>query len=239
MVAGNAGKRQNQYRILQLLHTAETLTRQDIATQLNLSMPTTLQNTNELLEYGLLKECGAMESTGGRRARKLALDENIALGLGIDIELKHVELVITNLRGKVMVQGELPLQFRDETAWYQAFQAGLEGFLQEHEVERHRILGAGLSFPGIIDGESETILRSHIFGLEHVSLDRFRACIPFPLVAANDANCSCFAELTPEQKTYLFVSLNESVGGALMLDGTLFTGDSCCRLLRFRLQSPP
>ena len=226
MVAGNAGKRQNQYRILQLLHTAETLTRQDIATQLNLSMPTTLQNTNELLEYGLLKECGAMESTGGRRARKLALDEDIALGLGIDIELKHVELVITNLRGKVMVQGELPLQFRDETAWYQAFQAGLEGFLQEHEVERHRILGAGLSFPGIIDGESETILRSHIFGLEHVSLDRFRACIPFPLVAANDANCSCFAELTPEQKTYLFVSLNESVGGALMLDGTLFTGDS-------------
>ena len=51
-----------------------------------------------------------------------------------------------------------------------------------------------------------------------MSLDRFRACIPFPLVAANDANCSCFAELTPEQKTYLFVSLNESVGGALMLD---------------------
>ena len=50
MFAGNAGKRQNQYRILQLLHTAETLTRQDIATQLNLSMPTTLQNTNELLE---------------------------------------------------------------------------------------------------------------------------------------------------------------------------------------------
>ena len=68
MVAGNAGKRQNQYRILQLLHTAETLTRQDIAQQLGLSMPTTLQNTNELLEYGLLKECGAMESTGGRRA---------------------------------------------------------------------------------------------------------------------------------------------------------------------------
>ena len=149
MVAGNAGKRQNQYRILQLLHTAETLTRQDIATQLNLSMPTTLQNTNELLEYGLLKECGAMESTGGRRARKLALDENIALGLGIDIELKHVELVITNLRGKVMVQGELPLQFRDETAWYQAFQVGLEGFLQEQQEQGAKL--AVLDVPLLIE----------------------------------------------------------------------------------------
>lgn len=226
MTSIHAGKRQTQYRILQLLQKTETLTRQDIAQQLNLSMPTTLQNTNELLEYGLLKECGAMESTGGRRARKLALDADVALGLGIDIELKHVELVITNLRGKVMVQGELPLPFRDEIAWYQAFQAGLEAFLQEHEVERHRILGAGLSFPGIIDGESETILHSHIFGLEHMSLDRFRSCIPFPLTAANDANCSCYAELTPEQQTYLFVSLNESVGGALMVDGKLFFGDS-------------
>ncbi|MCD8355835.1 MAG: ROK family transcriptional regulator [Clostridia bacterium] len=226
MAPSNAGKKQNQYRILQLLQAEETLTRQDIAQQLHLSMPTTLQNTNDLLECGLLEERGAMESTGGRRAKKLALNENTGLGLGIDIELQHVELVITNLRGKVMVQDTLPLPFRDETAWYQEFQQGLEAFLREFEVETDRILGAGLSFPGIVDGASETILRSHIFDLEHVSLDRFKKCIPFPMAAANDANCACFAELTPEHPTYLYLSLNESVGGAWMMQGKLHTGDS-------------
>ncbi|MDO4175096.1 MAG: ROK family transcriptional regulator [Eubacteriales bacterium] len=225
MATGNAGKKQTQYRILRLLRAEETLTRQDIAQQLCLSMPTTLQNTNELLEYGLLQECGAMESTGGRRARKLVLNENAALGLGIDIALHHVEVVITNLRGKVMIQDTLPLTFRDENAWYQTFQRGLDAFLCEHAVETERILGAGLSFPGIIDGASETILRSHIFQLEHVSLDRFKKSVMFPLAAANDANCACFAELARERETYLFVSLNESVGGAYMVQGKLQSGD--------------
>lgn len=226
MTSGNAGKKQNQYRILQLLWKEGTLTRQDIAQKLNLSMPTTLQNTNELLEYGILQECGAMESTGGRRAKKLVLNENFGLGLGIDIALQHVELVITNLHGRVMIQDTSPLIFRDEIEWYHAFQQGLHTFLQDNDVETARIIGAGLSFPGIIDGEAEQIIRSHIFQLEHVSLDRFKKCIPFPLIAANDANCVCFAERSVEHTTYLYLSLNESVGGAMMLDSRLELGDT-------------
>lgn len=226
MAPSNAGKRQYQLHILQLLRAEGTLTRQDIAQRLNLSMPTTLQNTNELLECGLLEECGAMESTGGRRAKKLALNENAGLGLGIDIELHHIELVITNLRGKVMVRDAFPLTFQDESVWYQQLQQKIEYFFCAHDMDQRQIIGAGLSFPGIVDDVAGVIVRSHIFGLEHVSLDRFRKCIPFPLIAANDANCACCAELTTAHQTYLYVSLNESVGGAWMLDGKLHYGDS-------------
>lgn len=226
MAPSSAGKKQNQLRILQLLQAEGTLTRQDIGQKLNLSMPTTLQNTNELLECGLLEECGMMESTGGRRAKKLALNENAGLGFGIDIELHHIELVITNLCGKVMVRDAFPLTFRDESGWYQQFQQKIEHFFCAHEIDKEQIIGAGLSFPGIVDDAAGMIVRSHIFDLEHVSLDRFKKCIPFPLVAANDANCACYAELTAACPTYLYVSLNESVGGAWMLDGKLHYGDT-------------
>ncbi|MDO5784801.1 MAG: ROK family transcriptional regulator [Eubacteriales bacterium] len=226
MAPSNAGKKQTQLRILQLLRAEGTLTRQDIAQKLSLSMPTTLQNTNELLECGLLEECGVMESTGGRRAKKLALNENAGLGLGIDIELHHIELVITNLCGKVMVRDAFPLTFRDESEWYQQFQQRIVDFLCVHEIDEENIIGAGLCFPGIVDDASGMIVRSHIFHLEHVSLDRFKKCIPFPMIAANDANCACYAELTAARPTYLYLSLNESVGGALMLDGKLHYGDS-------------
>lgn len=224
MASVNAGKKQNQLRIIRLLQEKGTMTRQDIAQQLNLSMPTMLQNTNELLEYGLIEEAGAMESTGGRRAKKLVLNANAGLALGIDIALHQIELVIVNLLGKVMVHDVLPLTFRDDTAWYQQFQRGIEAFLKEHEVATDRVLGAGLCFPGIIDNAAGMIVRSHIFALEYVSLDRFRKCIPFPLTAANDANCACFAELTAQHTTYLYLSLNESVGGAFVSNKQLYYG---------------
>ena len=226
MATANAGKKQNQLRILALLRAEGTLTRQDIAGRLHLSMPTTLQNTNELLECGLLRECGAMESTGGRRAKKLALHTEAGLGLGIDIALHHVEIVVTDLVGKVMAQDTFPLIFQDDSAWYQRFAQQIAAFLAEQDIDTQRIIGAGLCFPGIVDDAAGMIVQSHIFQLEHVCLDRFQKSIPFPMIAANDANCACYAELMAARQTYLYLSLNESVGGALMIHGKLHYGDS-------------
>ena len=48
-------------RIFQLLLAKKELTRQEIAANLSLSMPTTLQNVTELTEKAILEECGAVE----------------------------------------------------------------------------------------------------------------------------------------------------------------------------------
>lgn len=226
MASIRVSKKQNQYRIIRLLLEEGTMTRQEIAQRLQISMPTTLQNTNELLETGLLEEAGAMESTGGRRAKKLVLKGDAGLALGIDIALHQVEFVITDLRGKVRIREVLPSTFQDDIEWYQEFQQSLEAFFASHEVETGRILGAGVCFPGVIDDAEDMIVRSHIFELEHVSLNRFKKCIPFPMIAANDANCACFAELTKERQSFFYISLNESVGGAIIKDGKLCYGDT-------------
>ncbi|MGN1015106.1 MAG: ROK family transcriptional regulator [Butyricicoccus sp.] len=216
---------QNPERILQLLRTESTLTKQDVARRLHLSMPTTLQNINDLIEAGILEECGTSESTGGRKAKKIRLCRMAGLGIGIDIALHHVELVVTDLLGEVLAEQVLPLQFCDEPDWYRSLGTALEHFLQANQINVQTVLSAGISFPGIIDEQSKLLIRSHIFDLEHISLDRFRKQIPFPVVVANDANCACFSELCPEHPTYLYVSLNESVGGALMLQNRLHLGD--------------
>ena len=61
-------KEQASERIFSLLRGGREWTRQEIASSLSLSMPTTLQNVTALLEAGLLEECGAAKSSGGRRA---------------------------------------------------------------------------------------------------------------------------------------------------------------------------
>ncbi len=226
MTGMTGGKRQNQERIIALLQKRPILTKQEIAQALALSMPTALQNVNELLECGILEECGSSESTGGRKAKQLCLRKTAGYAIGIDVTLHHVELVLTNLLGEIVARSVLQPLFRDEPAWYQTLSDGIQEFLQKEGIRTDVVLGAGISFPGIIDSEAGEIVQSHIFGIQHIPLDRFQRAVPFPLVAANDANCACVAELGPDRTTYCYVSLNESVGGALMLDGRLHLGDT-------------
>lgn len=223
MENGKTG-RTNPERIFSLLRTETELTKQEIAAQLHLSMPTALQNINRMLEAGFLEECGETASTGGRRAKKLRLKKDAGYGVGINIALHRIELAVTDLLGETLRFADFPVVFEDTPDCYEEIGARLDEFLAD--IDRSRVLGAGVAFPGIIDAEAEMVVRSHIFGLEHVRLDRFQKNIPFPLVVENEANCACFAERSAARGTYLYLSLNESVGGAVMLDKQLLRGDS-------------
>lgn len=213
-------------RIFQLLRAGQELTRQDIAGILSLSMPTTLQYVTQLLELGILEECGTAQSNGGRKAKMLRLRREAGHVVGIDIGVRHVELIMTDLLGTLRQSGSVSLAFRDDPDWYAQFQTVLLRFLSEWRSDPSQILGAGMSFPGIIGGEGEQVIRSHILGLTHMGLERFRNVLPFPAVFANDANCACFAERSSAGKSYVYLSLNESVGGAVMLDGRIWMGDT-------------
>lgn len=210
-------------RIFDLLRSGRELTRQEIAASLSLSMPTTLQNVTGLLESGILEESGAAKSNGGRKARKLRLRAEAGQVLGIDVAVRHVELIAADLLGEVRRSQVLPLTFTDTPAWYDSLQKALAAFLPE--ASSVPVLGAGVSFPGTLDGPEW--ISSHIFRLSHMGLDRFRRAIPYPLIFENDANCACCAELpTAARNSYFYLSLNETVGGAVMLNGSLLTGDT-------------
>lgn len=59
-----------------------------------------------------------------------------------------------------------------------------------------------------------------------MGLERFEKALPCSAVFENDANCACFAERDAGRKNYVYFSLNESVGGAVMLNGRLWMGET-------------
>ena len=227
MPGTHTGNKQTQARIFHLLLAEQSLTRQEIAEMLHLSMPTALQNITELLQLGLLEECGVIQSTGGRKAKKICIRAQAGKTIGIDIALHHTELVMTDLKGTVLCQKQLPMVFRDEPSWYQQLREQLMRFLAENQQDSAQILSTGISFPGIVDEAAGQISRSHVLSLQNVSLDWFKKYIPFPVVVANDANCAAFAEQSPTRCDYVYLSLNESVGGAIVKNGQLYLGDTC------------
>lgn len=224
MANSSTGKRLHQELIIQALRREAVLTRQEISHRLGISMPTTLQCTNALLEKKIIVECGTQISTGGRKPRELCLNSRTGFSIGIDIALHHVEIVLTDFLSNILHHTKLNIPFQDSVIWYKALEEGLSDFLHEYHIDRKQIICAGISFPGIIDEENDIIVRSHIFQLEHVSLDRFHKAIPFPMTVSNDANCASYSEISSEHPRYLYLSLNESVGGGLIYQGKIFKG---------------
>lgn len=216
----------NQERVFRLLRTERELTRQEIAERLGLSMPTTLQIVTNMTAAGLVYEGCAVHSTGGRKAHKICLCAQAGYAVGIEIALHHVAFMVMDLLCNMVCRSTLSMTFSDQPSWYQKLGQALSMFLREKRIPETRICGVGISFPGIIDTNANYVLHSHVFGLVHMSLDRFHKCIPFQTVFANDANCASIAEQKATRQTFLYVSLNESVGGALVINGRPVVGDT-------------
>ncbi len=200
------------------------MTRHDMSQALGISMPTTLQNVEKLLARGLIEEAGESASTGGRRAKVFRLSGKSELGIGIQVTRRHLRLALVNLFGEVLAVRKEVHPFCDEPSWYRELKEMIEHFLEEAGDDRDKIVGAGLSFPGIIDQDNNLILHSHVFNLTNVSLDRFIKAVPLPLLVINDANCACYAERRRDMESWFYLSLNESVGGAFMMDQKLVSG---------------
>ena len=66
-------------KILRYMLERESTTKTELASRLNLSMPTVLSNISELTELGLVSEVGETASTGGRKARRIALNPTYCL----------------------------------------------------------------------------------------------------------------------------------------------------------------
>ena len=65
-------KKNNRNRIYRYICNCQTVSNPDISYALKISLPTVTQNTRELIEMGLVREIGELQSTGGRRAKALA-----------------------------------------------------------------------------------------------------------------------------------------------------------------------
>ena len=70
--------------------------------------------------------------------------------------------------GEILKYERIHQPYAPEEAYYQTVSKRLELFLDESGADRSRILGVGISFPGIIDLDIGQITYSHILGVEAI-----------------------------------------------------------------------
>ena len=219
-------KRRNRANTLRCVLTCERISQTELCQRLALSWPTILQNVKELSEMGLVREVGMYESTGGRKAKAYAPVVDARLAVGLDLTRNHVSVVLVDLSGRVVRSERRTCPFSLEDGYMR----GLGGLVRDivgDDGGDGRILGVGVSLPGILDRDETCLRYSHILGLRDVPLETFGRFIPYPCAFLNDANAAGLAEIygKPDAGNLVYLSLSNSVGGAILSDGSLYTGN--------------
>ncbi len=219
-------KKKNRNEVFRYICKQETVSNPDISYNMKISLPTATQITKELIAEGLLEEKGELQSTGGRRAKALSAVVNAKLAVGLDITKNHITLLLTNIVGEILKYERICQPYDSGEVYYQKVNERLELFLDESGVDRKKVLGVGISFPGIIDLEKELIAYSHILGVEAIPFDAVRRFFSYPCFFLNDANAGAYAEGFHRDETdrFFYLSLSNTVGGAIYERNELIQG---------------
>ncbi len=210
-------KRKNRNDVFRYICKNAMVSNPDISYALKISLPTVTQITKELIEEGFVEEKGALESTGGRRAKALAVSENVGKAIGLDITKNHISLVLTDLTGEILKYERIFLPYVAEDAYYREVNDKLETFLEQNRCSEQKILGLGISFPGIIDLDKKLVTYSHVLGVKALPFEFVSSFFAYPCHFLNDANAGAYAEgiQSESMERFFYLSLSNTVGGAV------------------------
>lgn len=219
-------KKKNRNEVFRYICRHEIVSNPDISYNMKISLPTVTQITKELVAEGLLEEKGELQSTGGRRAKALSAVVNAKLAVGLDITKNHITLLLTNIVGEILKYERIYLPYVIGEDYYQKVNERLELFLDESGADRDKVLGVGISFPGIINLDKELITYSHILGVEAIPFDSVSRFFSYPCFFINDANAGAYAEgfHGEEEERFFYLSLSNTVGGAIFGRNELVQG---------------
>ena len=219
-------KQKNRTSIFSLFRNGQQLSRQDIVSALDLSLPTVTNNLEELKAQGLIAQTGSFGNTGGRRARAYELVYDARTAIGLDITRHHVTAVAVDLRGTIITSRRRRLDFQRTDEYYQELGNIVRQIVAAAELDEKNILGVGIGVPGLVTADHQTVFYGGVLGFTGATCAEFSQYIPYPTALHHDTDAACFAEMwvSPDTQDAFYIMLSASVGGTVYIGGTQYSG---------------
>ena len=212
-------KKLNRNRVFRYVNGRRETSMPDISAALDISGPTVLTIVKELKSAGVVEEVGALESTGGRKAKAIASVKEARYAVGMDITGNHVGFAYTDLSMKVLDHERIRKHFYNEEQYFQEIGELLKDFIARNHSPAGQREGVGSALPGIVDREKNILTRSHVLGIQEASNRMWTKYIPYPCELLNDANAAAITEdicCERPESNMVYLSLSNSVGGAVI-----------------------
>ena len=219
--------RNKMYRYI--YDSQQPVSKQQLSLALSYSLPTVHQNIGELLDAKLIRIGEVQRSSGGRPPIGYRINESVRYAIGISVTSKYIRLLASDLKENEMCFRETELKEPIGDNIGQKISDALNRFMRDYNLDEQRLLGVGITFPGVIDREKGTITLSPTLRMKSILIEEISRGIPYPVFVDNDSTSAGAAEwlgLNDEKakKAFAYLFLENGVGGAVFIDGKPYLG---------------
>ncbi|MDQ8005003.1 MAG: ROK family transcriptional regulator [Pedobacter sp.] len=202
----------------------------DLCAELGLSTPKINNILNELINEGLVKDFGKLQSRGGRKPNIYGLVMESGYFLGVDVKKSHINIGLTDLqKNLVHVKANIPYSLNNSEESLNQLCELINNFIKEAPVKREKILGAGLNLSGRINYSTGYSYSFFHFNEEPLSRVIERN-IGMRIFLENDSRAMAFGEFSAgvvhEEENVLFLNMDYGMGIGIMINSQLYYGKS-------------
>lgn len=204
----------------------------DIAEKLGLTLVTVNQITNNLIKKGILVQEGVAESSGGRRAGLYAVNAAAFYVVGINIGIHYVSFAVDNLRMETIYTDSIRLNVKSSPQDVTRLICGkINQVLQIQSITKTKLLGIGVTLPGLVDGEKGQVLLLpnmpgwESFPLKEVLQNEFQTYVSIEKDIYGSLIYLKNRKMLTGSNAMLF-AIKGGIGAAVLLNGKPYRGEN-------------
>ncbi|SFL52378.1 Sugar kinase of the NBD/HSP70 family, may contain an N-terminal HTH domain [Gracilibacillus orientalis] len=221
-------KKENKALVLKTIQGKAPISRAAIANVTGLNKGTVSSLVSELIDEKLIHESGTGKSSGGRRPVMLLLNETAGFTISVDLGVKSILGVLTDLRGNILSEKKIRFKKKDFDDVLTLLYQLIDELKNDAPESEYGIVGIGIGVPGVVTTEGEILLAPNLgwkkVPLQQILFDHYHV----PVTVENEANAGAYGEkvygVGQMSNELVYASISIGIGVGLILEGKLYKG---------------
>ncbi len=229
MITGDGAyiKQINRGLILRKIIEEKLISRADLSKITGLNKATVSVQVADLLQDHLIYETQQEHNVVGRRPIMLSINRPAGFVLGIDLDYKQVQFIVSDLGGQPVQQKTIKLDSENYHEFVTLLIHEISAYEQQYKTSEYGLISTVIGIHGTVT-KDEKIHFVPSFQWKNKNLkEDLQKELAIDISIHNNANLSAYAERVYEyhkSDNLLCVMLASGIGVGLMIDGQLQTG---------------
>lgn len=223
-------RRHNLASIARYVHRANSCTRSDLVAVTGLNRSTVGSLTQELIDAGLLRQSGIDQPARiGRPSLAVEAAPTGAVVIAIEYGVSSWSAALVGFGGTLLAEEHGRHKVTPTAEQGVRHMAGIAEAMRAKAPKRARIVGVGVSVPGLVRVTDGMVRRAPNLDWHEVPLGAELAhALRLPVSVGNDADLGAIAELTRgaagTTRNAIYIAGEFGIGGGVVVDGQLMAG---------------
>lgn len=202
----------------------------DLAQALNISIPKTTLLINELIEDGLIRDYGKVDSLAGRPASRYGLIAESCFFMGVDVHPYYINIGILDFKKNLAsFNMRIPYTLANTRESLNQLISIIRNFIKKAPVKSQSILSLCINLSGRINTSN-----GHSYSFFHFEEEPLALVIEKQIgirtFLENDSRAMAYGEfykgIVKNEKNVLFVNMDYGIGLGILIDRKVYYGKS-------------